>query len=255
VKDKRPQLSPSKITTYLACPAKYYWSYVNPRGRWYMRSRKTFSFGTTLHRVLERFHDGKDTGVETTFQAVAAVEENWLDAGYDSADEMAEAMGEGKILIEAYAEEMLRLPPTSTTLAVEKALRLSLADFDLVGRIDRLDEHQDGSLEIIDYKTGRETVTEDDVASDLAMGCYQLLVRQAYPGKRVFASILALRSRQKASFGFSDKEAEEFRFSLNEIGREIICRNWDEYEARPKLLCEDCDFLRLCSKSPGFRDR
>jgi hypothetical protein len=92
----KPSLSPSKITTFLACPTKYYWTYIDPKGRYYLRSKHYYSFGTTLHRVLQQFHDASETGVATVGDAVRAMEENWVSAGYTSAEHMAEAAGEGR---------------------------------------------------------------------------------------------------------------------------------------------------------------
>ena len=249
---KKPNFSPSKLTTYLACPVKYRWTYVDPRGKWYARAKSYYSFGTTLHRVLERLHDSEDRGVETTYQALAAMDESWLDAGYGSADEMLESQGEGKAIIEAYVEEHLRMAPTSKTIAVEKSLRWDLGDFNLIGRIDRLDEHEDGSLEIVDYKTGRNSVSEEDVASDIAMACYQLLVRKHYPERHVRASIIAVRSSQRATYAMSEEELAEFEFDLRELGRRILSHDFFELEPRPKRLCQGCDFLRLCQKHPEF---
>ncbi|HCE00424.1 MAG TPA: hypothetical protein DER07_05235, partial [Armatimonadetes bacterium] len=81
---RKPTLSPTKISTYLACPSKYRWTYVDERGRWYIRSKSYFSFGTTLHKVLQRFHDSRDAGVQTVGQALAAYEESWIEAGFES---------------------------------------------------------------------------------------------------------------------------------------------------------------------------
>ena len=182
---RKPTYSPSKLTTYLACPHKYYWTYLNPRGRWFVRSRSEFSFGQSLHRVLEMFHGSNDQGVETVEQALAALDENWVEAGFGSAEEMAEAYGEGKAIIERYVDEH-RVPKVGAqTIAVEKALRADLGEFVLVGRVDRLDRLDDGTLEVVDYKTQRTAVSPEDVDSSIAMGCYQLLLSKLHPGVRV----------------------------------------------------------------------
>ena len=86
-------------------------------------------------------------------------------------------------------------------------LKWDLGPFVLTGRIDRIDEHsEDGALEIVDYKSGRLDVTEEDVKGALAMSIYQLLVKRNHPDRRVFATIHALRGGVTASASFSDEE-------------------------------------------------
>jgi RecB family exonuclease len=250
--EKKPSLSPSKITTYLACPSKYRWTHVDARGRWYLRAKSYYSFGTTLHRVLERFHDSGDLGVETTHQAIAAMEENWLDAGFSSADEMADAYGEGKAILERYVEEHEVARAGVDTLFVEKLLKMDMGDFTLVGRLDRVDEHEDGTIEVIDYKSGRLSIATEDVANDIAMGCYQLLLKHAYPDRLIRATIVCLKTGEQASYEMSEEETEEFRFSMGELGRQILCHDYYEMVPVGKRLCNGCDFLSVCQKHPDF---
>ena len=249
---RKPTLSPSKITTYLACPSKFKWTYVDDRGKWLLRSKSYYSFGTTLHNVLQRFHDAGDLGVTTTHEAIAAMEESWIEGGYASQEEMSQAMADGKEILERYIEEISREPVTSETILVEKMLRLDLDEFVLMGRVDRVDRLADGTLEIVDYKSGRRGVSDADVATDLAMCCYQLLVRHHYPDSKVQASIIALRSGEKGTASLSDFERDEFQRDLIEIGREILHRDYENLEPVGSSLCVTCDFLSLCRKFPEF---
>lgn len=249
---RKPTLSPSKITTYLACPTKYYWTYLDERGRYYLRSRSYFSFGTTLHKVLQRFHDSGDSGVETAHQAVAAMEESWIDAGYASAQEMQDAMGAGRAIVEAYVERVRAAPATARTILLERMLRKDMGEFVLIGRVDRVDEHEDGTIEVIDYKSGRETVTEEEVAADLAIACYQLLLKERYPDQAVCGSILALRSGDKATASMTPDALAEFERDLRALGIEILNREFENEPPKAKALCEDCDFLPLCRRHPEF---
>lgn len=228
---------------------------MDDRGRWYLRSKSYYSFGTTLHRVLQRFHDGGDQGVVTTEQALAAYEESWIDAGFTSQEEMQEAFGEGKEILERHIEEVRARPRDAKVLLVEKQLKMPFGDdFDLIGRIDRVDEYPDGTLEIIDYKSGRQDVSEADVESDLAMNIYQLLVHHKYPGRNVKATIVALRSGRSASHSLSAEDREVLEQDLLELGRQILGKNWEETRSIPKALCPTCDFLPLCRQDYEFAE-
>jgi RecB family exonuclease len=254
--DRKPTLSPSKLTTYLACPSQYRWSYVDPRGRWYVRSKHYYSFGTSLHRVLERFHDAKDAGVQTVDQAVAALEESWIEAGYSSQQEMEEALGEGKSIIVEYAEQererLKREPVTAQTLCVERRMTVDMGQFNLVGRIDRIDERPDGTLEIIDYKSGYREFTPEDVLNDTAMGCYQLLVKDHFPDRRVVATLVSLRTNTRATAALPEAELDLFRGAVKDLGNEILCREWEMLTPAPIKLCSGCDFVPLCRKHPRY---
>jgi len=248
----KPSLSPSKLTTFLACPTKYYWTYIDPKGRYYLRSKHYYSFGTTLHRVLQQFHDASETGVATVGDAVRAMEENWVSAGYTSAEHMAEAAGEGREIIAKYVHSTLEKPPEGKTIFLERQIHTDLGPFRLIGRVDRVDELPDESWNIIDYKSGRLGVTEAEVAADIAMGCYQLILRRKYPERNITASIIALRSGESATASLSAEALDQFESDLIQLGTEILNVNWDEHQPTAKPLCHHCDFLPLCRKSSEF---
>lgn len=253
--DRKPSLSPSKISTYLACAAKYKWTYADERGRWYMRSKSYFSFGSSLHLILERFHDSGDMGVQTVEEAAAAMDESWIEAGYANSQDMQEALGEGKRIIQSYVQQEIDRPKEAKTLFVEKLFRLDMGCFDLIGRMDRVDEYPDGSLEIVDYKTQRKGVSDEDVKVDLAMGCYQLLLRAAYPDRQIRATINSLSTNERGTGSFSDAEAADFRNDLQQLGNSILNR---DYEGMAPVfradLCPHCDFLRLCRSHEDFNE-
>ena len=240
------------MTTYLACPMKYLWTYVDARGKWYLKAKSYYSFGSTLHKVLERFHDSGDTGVTTVGDALKVYEESWLEAGYASPEEMQEAFGEGREIVINTIEEELRRDPGVRTVAVEKFLRCDLGPFVLIGRVDRLDQYPDGTLEIVDYKSGRLNVTEDDVKSDLAMACYQLLIRKTFPGVLVKATIYALKVKKKASATMSNEELLAFEADIRVLGEQILATTIEDHSPSVKSLCKDCDFLQLCQKDPRY---
>jgi RecB family exonuclease len=252
---RKPTISPSKLTTYLACPNKYRWTYVDRRGLFYLRAKSYYSFGTTLHQVLQRFHDASDAGVTTTAEAMAAYEESWISAGYGSAEEMAESYGEGREILERHVEEAIARPSEARTLLVERQLRMNMGEFDLLGRIDRVDEYEDGQIEVVDYKSGRQGVSEEDVREDLAMICYQLLVRERYPDRPVRARIIALRSGTSAVASLSDEEAAGYRDLVHNLGVEVLNREYADLIPVFKPLCSRCDFLPLCRKHEEYEYR
>lgn len=252
---RKSKLSPTKISTYLACPVKYKWSYIDPRGKWYMRSKHYYSFGSSLHKVLQRFHDNQDQGVKTIHEALSSLEENWMQAGYQSQEDMLNALRVGKEMIQTYIEELLVTPTQYETIHVEKLFQMDLGEFILQGRIDRVDLIDENSYEVIDYKSGRQAVFEEDVKNDIAMACYQLLITFKYPHSTVKTSIIALQNNQKASASLSPEELEVFKNDIIFLGNEILQRDYENLTPTFKEdLCPHCDFLSLCKRDPLFRE-
>ena len=247
----KPTLSPSKITTYLACPVRYRWTYLDPKGRWYVRARATYSFGATLHHVLQTFHERG--AVDSLDAVLASYEENWLDAGYTSAEEMAEAFGEGKEILEVYIDEVQRTPATAQTLFVERTLKRDMGAFVLVGRLDRVDQAPDGGLEIVDYKTGGSNLQDVDAANSVPLACYALLLEARYPGAPLRATLVGLRSGVRVSATFDVATLARFAADLNALAEQILDPAQDP-EPRPKRLCASCDFLPLCRRDPRWQE-
>lgn len=261
--NKRPALSPTKITTYLACPVKYMWSFLDPRGKWFLRAKSYYSFGTSLHQVLQRFHDEGDVGVQTKEEVLAALEENWLSAGYSSPEEAAEALAEGRTIVAKYVDDFITRGPSTKTLFVEKRFEENMGEFTLIGRIDRIDEHEDGTLEIIDYKTNplRKTndshsrINEVDVLNDIAMNCYQLLLRSKFPNRRILSTLVLLSANHRITVEPRIDELGLFRSDLISLGKEILNRDYESIRPVVKDICKSCDFISLCQRDKEFAER
>jgi putative RecB family exonuclease len=134
-------------------------------------------------------------------------------------------------------------------LYAEKTLKMDLTtDIVLSGRVDRVDEHFDQSLEIVDYKSGRLTVTEEDVAGSQAMRIYQLLLKNLHPERTVRATIVALRTGDFATHEQTREEAEFLQADCQETAQTIQNKDWESVLPEPCDHCAYCDFLPYCEK-------
>jgi RecB family exonuclease len=244
---RKPTLSPTRISTYLECAVKYRYIYLDRIGRYYLRARPYFSFGSTLHQVLHTFH--QEGAAQSVEQMVERYEQTWVSAGYESREQEQEYRDAGKEMVQSYhAAAVERATRAIETLYLEKTMKTDMGDFLLSGRLDRVDRHPDGSLEVIDYKSGRWEPTPEEVASDLAMNIYQLILRRNHPQTRVFATIYSLRSGAQASAELSGEDAESFTRDLLELGEEILHRDYQEIEPVRIAACDSCDFLSRCER-------
>jgi RecB family exonuclease len=113
-------------------------------------------FGGTLHRTLEAFHrEGAQAPVDGLLETYRTT---WTDVGYTDADEAARHFEAGAELLRRY--HALAREAARETIAVETSLRCDTPAFTIFGKIDRLDRLTGGELQVIDYKSGRMTITE-----------------------------------------------------------------------------------------------
>ncbi|MEN6584167.1 MAG: PD-(D/E)XK nuclease family protein [Armatimonadota bacterium] len=247
-KPKKLALSPTKISTYIACPVMYRYTYIERIGRFYYRPKSYHSFGASLHRTLEDFHKRGGAEAQSPEELVNTLHSVWTSAGYASAEESEERMGEAAQYLQQYHTEYAIAGVK--TLLTEKQLKCDMGEFDLIGRLDRLDEHPDGHLEVVDYKSGRLSVAEEEVHDDLAMGIYAYLTRCTYPGRGVTATIYCLRTGNKATVEFTDEDISEIEDGVRVVAEKIAPIDI-ETDIEPVWLpyvCPECDYLRICAR-------
>jgi RecB family exonuclease len=249
---RKPILSPTRLSTYLACPVKYRWTFVDPRGRVFQRAKWYYSFGTSLHRTLEELYRRDLTGVPVKEAVAETLEENWIAAGFHSPEEAEEALAEGRGILTSFVEAEVRRQEGAQVLDVERRIQKDMGAYILLGVVDRINRRPDGSIEVVDYKSLRSETSEEDVRNDLAMMCYQVLVRSLFDAPRYYSTIVSLRTNHSATVEILQEEVERFVEDLNALASEILHREFHEIEPRWKDLCEDCDFLSLCRKHPEF---
>ena len=244
---RKPSLSPTKISTYLTCSLKYRYVYIDKIGKFYQKSKSYFSFGTSLHQTIESFHSAD--APPTVEQMSKNLETSWISAGYVDNQQETEHKELGREIVVAYhTTQMERVERQVETIGTEKTLTCDMGSFTLTGRIDRLDQHSDGTIEIMDYKSGAREITSEEVRGDMAMSCYQLMVSRIFPGSPVIATIYNLRSGSESSVQLTVEELEQFGVNITELGQEILNSDYDQLVPEKKAACEWCDFLPKCEK-------
>jgi len=248
-KPRKPEFSPTRLRTYLSCRMMYRLEYFDKLGRFYHKARAGYAFGTSLHQTLQTFHEQGGAQTVSSEELVKNLETGWVSAGYDSAEHEQQQREAAQVILENYHAAMLDRPPVVRTFLTEKMLKYDMGRFVLTGRIDRIDEHEDGSLEIVDYKSGRRSITEEDVRNMLAMSVYQLLTKRLNPDRNVTATIHALQTGASATVGLSDEELTELEDELRFLGGEILDADFEAVNPEPlPNVCPWCDFLPLCER-------
>lgn len=169
----------------------------------------------------------------------------WTGAGFNSPDDERAGFQAGQAMLQQYLAEAPPPEEMPRTLLQEKMLRMDRGHYVLTGRIDRLDEWPDGSLDIVDYKSGRSGVTEEQVRSDVGLMAYETLIRALYPDRVVRIAIHALRPNLRATVARTPEEAAGAAEILDDVARAIAAETlWTGVNVEER--CVGCDFETYC---------
>jgi len=124
-------------------------------------------------------------------------------------------------------------------------------EFDLSGKLDLVTKDKDGSLQIIDFKTGRE-----GKGSDFQLRFYKILAEKNFQKPVTKGSFYFLKSKTEKEHNLEDQDSEEIE---NEILERIeSIKQTVTFEVQPSALCQFCLFRNFCSeggrKTTGSRE-
>lgn len=264
-----PTLSYSSSRTYLECPLRYKFLYIDRLGE---APRGYFTFGRTIHSVLEKLigplvtpasrrvssadnqrtldhygpaGGGRDTLPMSREALIATYDELWSSEGYTSPEEEARYRALGADMLLGYYGQLEASPPQP--VAVEEHLETTWDGIPIHGYIDRLDRSANGGLEIVDYKTSRELSREDVRDSD-QLSIYQVLVERNYPYPVDGLTFYHLRSLTPIRSAPRPKPTLETLY--DRLGQVTDGIRAEAFDPTPGRQCRRCEFQSLC---PEFR--
>ncbi|MHB8903991.1 MAG: RecB family exonuclease, partial [Patescibacteria group bacterium] len=166
--------------------------------------------------------------------------EFWQEDGYKSKKEREEYKQKGLKAVNDYWDTYQKTAEP-LVLLLEKKFSFRIGEDIIKGTIDRVDELSDGTLEIIDYKTGKDKTLDYNVKKQLIL--YQIFLEEFLKKKVSALSYYYLESGQKVSFVATEKEITKLRLEVIAEIAEIKKRN---FIAKPSPLCQFCDFNSIC---------
>jgi len=231
-------LSYSQIDNYLICPLRYKYGYVLnvPTA-----PSHPLSFGNTIHETLKRFHTQQMFGKEVSLKKLLEIyEENWIPVGYLDEKHKKLRFESGKKLLENYYDENKDLKVKY--VALEKSFNLKIDGIKMYGRIDRIDKHPNGDIEIIDYKTG-SLKTQKDVDKDAQMTIYALACKEALNLDPKILSFYYVEAGEKVSTERTEKHFKGIKGKIKDVIKNI---KEGKFEPTPGMHCKWCDFNQVC---------
>ena len=242
--------SPSKLMAWLDCPRRYRMQYLE-RPRPLSRAQRAHtSVGVATHNALAGFWDLPPA--ERTPTAVEhLIARSWIDVGFRDPDQSAQ----WRVRTTRRVTDYLRgIDRGRQPLGVERTVSLHTKTLAVTGRLDRLDD-RDGELVVVDYKTGRAALSDDDARTSLplalyavavgamfARGCLRVELHHLSTGK-----VLA-HEHTPATLARKVAEAESIALDLRRADADYADRGAESklFEPRVSPICMWCDLRAHC---------
>ena len=249
---KQKSVSATYLKTFLQCPQKFYYKYQEKKTP--VETGDARAFGTAVHEALEKMYTRLgEKGAAPDEEDYNYVYDVFLDSAIDNQLIDQGLYDEGRQMLKARLDAF---DPTEKVVGLE--LLFGFRDSGLVvttergtpliGAIDKVVELDKDTVVVIDYKTSRTALTDDQSAKDEQMSLYDLAISKLYPQyKNIIMVFDYLRLSPVITHRTPEQRANFEKFidkMYDKIGE------MDESEVKPKLneFCGWCDYKAFCPK-------
>ena len=258
--------TPSKLATFADCPRRYRFAYVErpvpPKGPPWAHN----TVGSAVHAALRSWWD---LPIERRTPAAARqlLYAGWSQTGFRDAEQAERWRARAAGWITDYVEG---LDPADEPVGTERTVGATTERLALSGRVDRIDQ-RGNELVIVDYKTGRRQLGDDDAKASLALAVYVVAARRTLRRRARRVELHHLPTGTVAAHDHTEESLErhlrraeaiaaeasaadaQWRDGLSELAEDAADGDADAIEAidavfpaAPGSMCSWCDFRRHC---------
>lgn len=254
----------SQLAAFSTCPLQYKFAFILKVP--VSTDKASLIFGRVLHNTLYNFllpvlsqaplaqgdlfaklpaDSAKSLTIADTFltekRLFELYQEFWQNDGYRDKQERDNYYQKGRQALKDFLATYLKDRPEAI-LFLEKKFSFRIGQDVIKGTIDRVDRRPDGSLEVIDYKTGQPK-SKLDFAAKRQLILYKIFLEEFLGIKVSALSYYYLEDSSKFTFDASEKEIERLKL---EVRDEIAAIKKRQFLPKPSMMCNFCDFNTIC---------
>jgi RecB family exonuclease len=238
-------LSQSSLETYKLCNYKFYLKYIKKvKGVSSPDERRPAIFGNIVHKALELYFKDRSLDLlsvyKEDFRKSELTDQSFFELGLR--------------MIEDYAKDS---DSGAKIIGVELPFELYLSNgVPVKGIIDRVDELSDEEIEIIDYKTGRNSLSEEELKYNTQLGIYDLVAKIMFPKYKRVKLTLNYLHFGKVSIYRTNEDRDKLEQYIGTMYQKIenAFKDQSEENIKPKLnnFCSYCDYKNICPEFQGL---
>lgn len=245
-------ISYSQLQTFQMCPLHYKLRYLMNLPA---PASPALSYGVSVHSALRDFFMMMKQQQQVEPHTMRELlQKNWLSQGYASKLHEQQTYAQAENMLLAYGERTLEARPD--TVAIETPFNFWLGKLKVGGRIDRIDKLDDGRIEIIDYKTGKNVPTEKKVKEDLQLSLYALAAAEVHDGilgrepEEVLLTLHYLEDDIKIS---TTRSKDALLFAKEQILAKTDEITRSDFTCNSNILCKTCEYKMICQTGKALQ--
>lgn len=242
--------SPSRLLAWLDCPRRYRLQYLDRPSPPARPQRAHTSLGNAVHHALRDWWDLPE-GARTPAAGAQLVREAWIPTGFRDDVQSQHWLARAQQHVRDYLADV---DPRVQPRGIERTVSIKTEVMALQGRIDRLDERDEG-LVVVDYKTSRSAPTDDDARTSLALALYAAAAWKMFRRTCVRVELHHVPTGQVASHVHTGESLRRRLAEAESIARDArraeddyaeLGAGSERFPPRVGPLCQWCDFRAHC---------